>query len=88
MKKLLKITLKWVSKLLANANFWYEKLEEPKRFIVAIIYGLFPFMFFAGLGAAGGQGGFYIIGLLWVAIFVIALRVWWLYGNLKQFLEY
>jgi len=80
MKELLKIVLRRLIKSTAEANLWYNKLEEPTKFIVAVIYGYLPFMFFVGLG-------FYIVGILWVAIFVIALRAWWLYGNLRSYLH-
>ena len=87
MKEFLKNVLRGIAKLAAKANSWYDLLEEPTKFIVAVIYGYIPFMFFSILGAASGQEGFFIIGLLWVIIFVIALRVWWFYGNLKEYLE-
>lgn len=87
MKLFLKTVITGIAKLLAKANSWYDKLEEPTKFIVAVIYGYLPFMFFAGLGSAAGQGGFFVVGLLWVLIFVVALRTWWFYGNLRKYLE-
>lgn len=74
--------LRW----LANLNEWYDKLTEPKRFIVAVLYGLFPFMLLSTFSTASGEPIFNIFGLLWIAIFVIAFRAWWLYGNLRNYL--
>lgn len=78
----MKIILKWLAKL----NVWYENLEEPKRFIVALIYGLFPFMVLTTFAAAANEIVFTILGLLWILIFVIAFRTWWLFGNLEKYL--
>lgn len=78
----MKTILKW----LAQLNVWYENLTEGKRFAVELFYGLFPFMFCSSLAVVSNKVGFNIIGLLWIAIFVIAYRAWWLYGNLEKYL--
>ena len=78
----MKIILKW----LAQLNQWFENLTEPKRFSIALLYGMFPFMFFSSLAVVSNKVGFNIIALLWISIFVVAFRVWWLYGNLKSYL--
>lgn len=83
----MKFMLRFFLKGLAKSNKWYDNLDEPIRFIVSVIYGLFPFMFLAGLGAAAGSGVFYVLGLIWVLISVVAMRAWWLYGNLQLYLE-
>ena len=75
--------LRWLAKL----NQWYENLKEPKRFIVAFCYGLLPFMVLSTFAEASDEGIFTIFGLLWIIIFVIAFRAWWLYGNLKDYLN-
>lgn len=88
MKLFLKAMMKGILKLVAKANQWYEKLEEPKRFIVAACYGLLPFMFLSGLASASSEGILYVFGLLWIIIFVIVPRAFWLYGNLRDYLDY
>lgn len=76
--------MKWLAKL----NQWYERLGEPKRFTVGVLYGLFPFMILSAFSIVSGEVIFNIFGLLWIAIFVVALRIWWFYGNLKDYLDY
>lgn len=78
----MKIILKWLAKL----NVWYENLEEAKRFLVDLGYGLFPFMVLTTFSILADETIFTILGLLWIGIFVIAYRVWWLYGNLETYL--
>lgn len=87
MKLFLKKVLVMFVEFLAKSNAWYDGLKEPKRFIIAVIYGMLPFMFLAGFGAAAGSASGYIFGLLWVLIFVVAMRVWWLFGDLKAYLD-
>jgi len=80
----MKTILKWIAQL----NLWYENLKEPNRFIVAVLYGLFPFMILSGFAAASKEVIMYILAFLWMIVFVIAPRAWWLYGNLKDYLLY
>ena len=79
----MRIILRWLAKL----NLWFENLAEPKRFAVSLCYGLLPFMCLATFAEVSGEGIFTIFGLLWILIFVVAYRAWWLYGNLKDYLN-
>ena len=71
---------------LARLNMWYDQVKEPKKFTIDVGVGFAPYLFLDLLAMVSGQIMFNILGILWV-ILIIALRVWWLHGNLKTHID-
>lgn len=70
-------------KRLANANYKYDQLQEPKRFYVGMGFGMGPFFLYELFGVFTGQSVYRVLALLWI-ILMIGLRFWWVEGNLKS----
>ena len=71
---------------LANENKKYDGLKEPKRFFLGIGIGLSPFILLELTALFSDHRGYNILGIIWI-ILIIAMRIWWLEGNLKNYLE-
>lgn len=74
--------LRW----LAQLNRWYDNLVSKGKFAVDLIYGLFPYIILTTFSTLADEKIFSILGLIWILIFVVAYRAWWLYGNLEDYL--
>lgn len=75
----------WVLNKLARANKYYDGLEEPKRFFGMLIV-ISPWIFLDLFGLIIDHKGFDIFGIIWI-LMLIGLRMWWVEGNLKHYLE-
>ena len=70
--------LYFVLRMLVKLNSIYDKMKEPKRFFVGILFVMFPFAIF--------YVNFEICACVWITI-IIAIRIWWIHGNLKKYLR-
>lgn len=68
---------------LANANYKYEQLKEPKRFYVAMGVGMLPFIILDAFALITNNKGFDVLGMVWIFL-CIGIRMWWVLGNLKE----
>lgn len=70
-------------KKLANVNYKYDKLQEPKRFYVAMGVGILPFITLDAFALIVENRGLNILAMLWILL-VVGIRIWWLHGDLKD----
>jgi uncharacterized membrane protein YdjX (TVP38/TMEM64 family) len=68
---------------LANANYKYEQLKEPKRFYVAMGVGMLPFIILHAFGLITDNKGLDVLGILWIFL-IVGIRMWAVLGNLKD----
>lgn len=81
MKKIILFIIRW----LANLNYKYDKVQEPKRFFIAL--GMMaPFLVSDSIAILTDSRLFNVLGFIWV-ILLIGIRIWYLVGNLKKYLR-
>ena len=79
------IIKKLIFKPIAKFHKWYDGIQEPKRFLYLLGFGLGPWAVLDIIGIIAGHEGFGVIGMLWILL-LIASRFWWLYGDSKKYL--
>jgi len=77
--------MKSILRILAIVNSEYDKVKEPGRFFIGIIFSLGPWFIMDILSMILDHTGFRIVGMIWI-ISIVGLRMWWLAGNLKKYL--
>jgi len=85
MKNFFMIVCAFFLKKLARMNRSYENLKEPKRFLIAMSVGMGPFILLNMLSIITENILFDLFGLMWIFL-IIGIRVWWLHGDLKDWL--
>jgi len=63
----------------------YDVMKEPKRFYVAMGFGMGPFLLLELLAVITNNKGFEISAWVWILL-MIGLRFWWVKGQLYLWL--
>jgi hypothetical protein len=85
MRKFFKIIFVFWATKIAKWNYNYERIKEPRRFLIGMTVGIGPLILLDMIAVLADNSGATLLGLLWVFSF-IGIRIWWLSGNLKKWL--
>jgi len=85
MKELFFKVLKQYCIWLASWNKSYDKIEEPRRLIIGAGIAMVPLIILYIVALILDSVFFNAVGLIWITS-IICIRIWWLEGNLKNFL--
>jgi len=86
MKKLFLRILTNIRSWLAGENEKYDGLKEPKRFFLGMSLAMGPLLLLQLLTLFADHKQYIILGILWI-VSIIAMRVWWLEGNLRNYIK-
>ena len=86
MKKLFLRILTDIRSWLAEENKKYDNLKEPKRLLLGMGIGMAPVLLLQLLTLTNDSKAYAVLGILWI-ILIIGMRIWWLEGNLKNYIE-
>ena len=71
---------------LAQLNYKYDKVKEPKRIFIAMGTALLPWFIFNSIEMLTNNRLFDFLGMAWI-ICLIVVRMWWLHGNSRKYLK-
>ncbi len=71
-----------IIRTLAQLNYKYDKVQDPKRFFIAI-GTMAPFILSDSIAILSDSRFFNVLGFIWI-ILLIGIRMWYLLGNMKQ----
>ena len=77
--------MKSILKILAMLNREYDKVKEPERFIMGIVFSLGPWFLMDTLSMILDHTVLKVFGILWI-VSIVGLRMWYVAGNLKKHL--
>jgi len=86
MKDILMKILSGIARSIAKLNLRYDKMKEPGRFYTMLVIAFVPWIFLDIFAIITSHKGFDIFEMIWI-MFLIVLRLWWIEGNLKKFLD-
>ena len=77
--------MKSILRILAMLNREYDKVKEPERFIMGIVFSLGPWFLMDTLSMILDHTVLKVFGILWI-VSIVGLRMWYVAGNLKKHL--
>ena len=77
--------MKSILRILAMLNREYDKVKEPERFIMGIVFSLGPWFLMDTLSMILDHTVLKVFGILWI-VSIVGLRMWYVAGNLKKYL--
>jgi hypothetical protein len=74
------------AKKIAKMNQGYTIMTEEKRFYTMLLIVGIPLVVLDFMSLVSGHKGLDFIALIWL-LSLIAIRLWWIEGNLKKYLD-